>query len=296
MSQTQRVGTATPAGSGPGRAKLLLGGLAFGLLTLGALAWQFWRIPPDVATPRVADLSLVHLLLILLVLPVETVAAALRIRLLCGALGSPVGFWPAVQAEWANAGISILTPSQSGGGPGQIYMLSRAGVSVPTALTVSLISFLGTTVGLTLMGAYAIVSGLAVTSALLAALAALAAIGGTMLAAALVPDAICGTLGAILRTVRRLAGRVPPGDLIDRLDRLTARLCDVVYTYRDNVRRFLRVGKTTFAWVCLLSLTFLAARCLLPYLILQVLGLRTATLGEVVEAQVVLIFLVFFAP
>ena len=58
-----------------------------------------------------------------------------------------------------------LTPSQTGGGFAQIYMLYRAGVSVGTALTISLLSFLGTLVGLLGMGLYSIFVGRAGESA-----------------------------------------------------------------------------------------------------------------------------------
>ena len=293
-----------------GGTKLALGGLLFLGLTVGVLWWQFSRIPPDGAAPRWPEIRWGYLGLILLCLPVESIASALRIWVLCRALPPRVGLWTCVKAEWANAAISLLTPSQSGGGPGQIYMLSRAGVSVPTALTISLISFLGTMVGLLVMGLYSLfVSGLAATGPLLAgAIWALAAISAAMLVAALAPGLFRVALGALSRAACRLAGADkrlrdwwPPraartGPPVDRMDPLTARLADMIYTYRDDVRRFLRVGKASFAWVCLLSLVFLFSRCLLPYLCVRFLGIQASTLGGIVEAQMALIFLVFFAP
>ena len=67
------------------------------------------------------------LALLLLCLPLETLASSLRIWLLCRVLQPGIAFWTCVKAEWANVAVSLLTPSQSGGGPGQIYMLSRGG-------------------------------------------------------------------------------------------------------------------------------------------------------------------------
>ena len=48
--------------------------------------------------------------------------------------------------------------------------------------------------------------------------------------------------------------------------------------------------------MCLLSLAFLFSRALIPYLCVRFLGLQGSTLGHVFEAQLALIFLVFFAP
>jgi uncharacterized protein (TIRG00374 family) len=77
---------------------------------------------------------------------------------------------------------------------------------------------------------------------------------------------------------------------------LAGKLADAIYTYRDDVGRFLRIGKGSFVWVCLLSVVFLFSRCLLPYLCLRFLGIETAPFGRVVEVQMALIFLIFFAP
>jgi len=38
-----------------------------------------------------------------------------------------VRLWTCIKAEWANVAVSTLTPTQSGGGPGQICVLSRGG-------------------------------------------------------------------------------------------------------------------------------------------------------------------------
>jgi uncharacterized protein (TIRG00374 family) len=80
------------------------------------------------------------------------------------------------------------------------------------------------------------------------------------------------------------------------MDRTTAWLVDLLYAYRDDVRRFLRHGKACFGAVCLLSLAFLLARALMPYLCARFLGVEGGSLRQIVNSQVALIFLVFFAP
>jgi uncharacterized protein (TIRG00374 family) len=295
---------------GIGFGKLLAGGLGFALLTVGISWYQFHRIQVADEAPRWDQLQWGYLFLIMLCWPVETVASSLRIWLICRILQPGVGLWICFKAEWANVAIAMLTPSQSGGGPGEIYLLSRGGARVGTALTVCLLSFVGTMAGLLCMGLYSLlVSGLAHAGPLFAAATwTIVCIGAGMVLAALWPHSFRFMLVAFSHMMSRIHGICPhPRDCRlrgdpairtsrERLDRLTVRLVDIIYTYRDDVCRFLRDGKATFAWVCLLSLVFLSSRALMPYLCLRFLGITTSTFRQVIEAQVALIFLVFFAP
>lgn len=304
------VGPETVAPPRLGSWNLLIGGAAFVVLTVGILWFQFHRIPAGAVGPRWAELRWGYLGLLLLCIPVETLACALRMWVVCRVLEPGVRLWTCVKAEWANVTISALTPSQSGGGPGQIYILNRGGARVGTALTISLLSFVGTMVGLLLMGLYSLlVSGIAAAGALFAAAVwALTAISALMVLAAMAPGLLRAPLAAVSRALCRVAGgRLALGDWwppcaartgppVERVDPLTGRLLDLLYTYRDDVARFVSRGKASFAWVCLLSLVFLLARCVIPYLCLRFLGVEAASLRWVVEAQMALTFLVFFAP
>jgi uncharacterized membrane protein YbhN (UPF0104 family) len=290
---------------------LLWGALAFIALTGGVFWWLFARASGDHAGPALADLRWGYLVLLLLVLPVESVMSAARIWLICRVLHPGVSFWTCLQSEFANVATAMLTPSQSGGGPGQIYILNRgAGVCVGTGLTATLLSFMGTMVGLLLLGLYSLlVAGIGTSGPLfLAPVWMLTLITAGLLLGAKWPDLCRLGLGALSRAVWHVLRRPetaadwwPPhvarvGPAVDRMDRWTARLVDLLYTYREDVRRFLLHGKACFAAVCLLSVSFLLARALMPYLCARFLGVEGGSLREIVEVQMALIFLVFFAP
>src|SRR5262245_45335490 len=290
--------------------RLLGGGLAFAALTAGIFWYQFRGIASGADVPRWAGLQWRYLALIVLCLPVETLVSGLRIWVLSRTLHPGLGLWPCIEAELANVAMNLLTPAHSGGGPGQVYMLSRHGVRAGTALTVSLLGFLGTMVGLLGMGLYSVlISGLGRANALFTgSVGVLGIVAVAMVVAGIEPALFRIALGGLSRRVARLRGRedhlrdwwppdgAPSGPPVDRLGRITGHLADVIYTYRSDVRRFLRDGKASFGWVCLLSFVFLFSRCLLPYLCLEFLGIRTGTLGQVIEAQMALIFVVFVAP
>ncbi|HEV8457952.1 MAG TPA: lysylphosphatidylglycerol synthase transmembrane domain-containing protein [Methylomirabilota bacterium] len=302
--------TATTGPSGLGRAKLTAGGIAFVLLTVGIFWYQFHRIQAGDAAPGWDQLRWGYLALILLLLPMEALACGLRIWIVCRVLEPGVSLWTCIKSEWANEFVAMLTPSQSGGGPGQIYILNRGGASVGTALTITLISFVGTMIVLFCMGLYSlVVSGISKTGPLfVTAAGTLTVISALMISAAVCPGVFRAVVAALSRGFSRLIGapgRIegwwPPsaprsGPPVDCMDRLAAKLSDLLYNYRDDIARFTRQGKGAFVWVCVLSPVFLFSRAFMPYLCVRFLGIEASSAREIVEAQMALIFLIFFAP
>jgi hypothetical protein len=292
-----------------GGAKLVIGSVIFVLLTVGIFWYQFHSIAGGEG-PTWDQLRWKYFLLILVCLPVETICAALRIWLLCRVLHPGVRLWTCIKAELSNVTISLLTPSQTGGGPAQVYMLSRAGVGVGTSLTISLISFTGTMMTLVLIGVYSVfVSNIGDMTPLFAtAFWSVIVILLAMIIAAFSPKLIRVVLGHFSRMIWRLRGRhgilhdwwpprsertAPPSD---RMGHTTCKVVDLIYTYQDDVSRFLRQGKAAFAWVCLLSSAFLFSRTLMPYLCLRFMGIEASNFSHIMEVQMMIIFLVFFAP
>jgi hypothetical protein len=304
----------TPVLRTPSR-KLLGGGLGFFVLTVGVFWWLFARVPGGHAGPALADLRWGYLALILLVIPVETLAAGLRMRIVSRTLQPGVRFGTCVRAELANAAMNLLTPAHSGGGPAQIYMLTRAGVPAGTALTISLVGFLGTMVGLAGMALYCLLATSVHAGPLfVTSVGAILTLSLAMTLGAACPDLLRRSVSSVARALWVLAGRrwpledwwppdaAPQGCAVDRLGRVSRRLVDLIFTYRDDVRRFIRVGGPSFGWVCLLSTVFLGARVALAILCVRFLGLGgpeglgTASLRHIAEGQLQLIFIMFFAP
>jgi len=319
MSETKREGeTRSAIGpptsdrelTGVGRSQLAAGGVTFLLLSVGIFWYQFHRIEPGNTALRWNQLRWGYLGLILLCLPLESLFAAVRTRVVYRTLQSGVRLWTCIKAEWVNVAMNTLTPSHIGGGPGQIYIFSREGVCAGRALTASLLSFVGTMVGLLCLGLYSLfVPTAGVMRPLFEATVwTLIALSAVMVVAAIWPGILRGVLSRVSRTLRRwevtcqpLQDWWPPQDArsgspVDRLGRLTGKLADLIYTYQSDVRRFLRAGKRSFLWVCLLGLGFLMARAVIAYLCIRFLGIETSSLRHIVEVQMALIFLIFFAP
>jgi uncharacterized protein (TIRG00374 family) len=277
------------------RIKLALGSIVFVLLTATIFLYQFSRIEHGEETFTWSGLRFEYLWLMLLCLPFDTLASGLRIWLVCHVLQPGTGFWTCLKAEWANSGIAMLTPSQTGGGFGQIYILYRGGVNVATATTISLITFLGTMVSLLVVGLYSVfVSGTSMGSLFSAAIWPLTIIVGLMTTALLWPGSFRFAVNRTLQAYRRISNM--PDSHQGRMELTASKLIGLVYDYHHGTWKFIRAGKAQFAGVCLLSFVFILARCLMAFLCLRFLGIGNSTVGDVLEIQMALLFLLYFAP
>ncbi len=292
------------------RGKLAVGAAGFVLLTSGVFWYQFSRVSPGAAAPSWNDLRWGYLALILLCLPVETATCGLRTWVMTRVLQPSVSLWSCIKAEWANVAISTLTPTQSWGGPGQIYILSRGGASVGTSLTIMLLSCIATLGALLALALYSLL--VAHTDGawpvFVTVIWSFLGIGSTMALVAIWPGPFRAALATLSRALWRLRGRRHPlqewwppavaqkGPAVDRMGPLTARIVDLIYTYRTDVSRFFRQGKAAVLYVCLLSLPFPISRAVIAFLCLRFLGIEGSDFRHVLEMQLILILLEFFAP
>jgi uncharacterized membrane protein YbhN (UPF0104 family) len=207
--------------------------MVFILLTASIFIYQFSRIEHGEETFTWSGLRFEYLWLIILCLPFDTLASGLRIWLVCHVLQPGTRFWTCLKAEWANSGIAMLTPSQTGGGFGQIYMLHRGGVSVSTATTISLITFLGTMVSLLVVGFYSVlISGATLGSLFSVTIWPLTIIIGLMTTALLWPGLFRAAVSHTLKAYRRITN-APYSDQ-DRMELTANRLIAIVYDYHHG--------------------------------------------------------------
>ena len=296
--------------SGRNRGKLLIGGLVFLLLTLAIFGFQFHRIQAGDIVPRLSQLRWGYLLLILCFLPVEALALGLRMWIVCRVLQPGISYWTCFQADLANSGIALLTPSQSGGGIGQIYFLNRGGARIGTALTTTLVTFVGTLLALLAFGFTSLlVTGVGPSGALFTgAVTTMALVSAFLFFSGVCPGFFRTGIGAVSRFIWRIRKKRyplhdwwPPGHSctgfpIDRMDAICAKMAGSVYTHQADLRRFLRRGKLGFLAVCGLSLTFLVSRIFLAYFCVRFLGIEESNAREIFEMQMALIFLTYLAP
>jgi uncharacterized protein (TIRG00374 family) len=284
--------------------RLICGGLMFIGLTVGIFWFQFSKIPAGNPPEVWSQLQWRYLLWLLLFLPVDTVAAGLRIYVIGRVLQPGVSLWTCLKAEWANLGLAMLTPSQTGGGFGQMYMLSRGGMRLGTALTVSLVSFLGSMVVLLFVGLYALMSSSVahLNVPFKGAFVVFFVVFAGLMIAVCWPGSVRRAARAMTTAVCKIEVRscLPQNSGIRRLSeticRQSKKCIDLCYHHQANMHRYFRLSHSNFLWVCLLSLVFLLARAVMAFLCLRFLGIPVAEVGRVLQTQMCLIFLIYFAP
>jgi hypothetical protein len=234
----------------------------------------------------------------------------LRMWVVCRVLQPGIRFWTCFQADLANSGIALLTPSQCGGGAAQIYILNRGGARIGTALTATLLTFIGTMCALLFLGFYSLlISGIGGTGPLFTgAVTALALVSGFMIFSAAFPGVFRIGIAATSRFIWRIRKKNyvlhdwwPPGQSrecspADRMDSFSGKLAGFLYSYRADLAEYLRRGKSSFAAVFLLSVAFLGSRFLLAYFCVRFLGIQDSSLGKIFEIQMALQFLTYLAP
>lgn len=290
--------------------KILFGALLFLGLTAGVFWYQFANIDDGSAGPTWSGLRWDFALVIVLALPLDPLATTARMWLVGRVLHPDIRFWTCFKADCANVAVSMLTPSQSGGGPAQVYMLSRDRVPVGTALAVSMLSFLGTLIGLSVIGSYSLLASTQeiVTRPLFAAAVwAVTLLVVVMVASALAPSLFRAPIAMLSRGFARLTGRAdrpadwrppdaaPGSPPVDVMGRYAAKLSDVLYTYSRDVTRFFKQGKLAFLGAIAGTLGFLFARGLLAYLSVRFFGIE-ASFVQVLEIQMAVVFVVYFSP
>jgi len=107
-----------------------------------------------------------------------------------------------------------------------------------------------------------------------------------VMAAAMIVIAVCPRCIAVVAVPIERIG----------LRRLSARIVTAAHTFQHDVLTFLRAGKLAFVWVCVLTVVLFLARFVIAYACIGLLGLAPPPLARVVETQIAITFLVYFAP
>jgi uncharacterized protein (TIRG00374 family) len=125
----------------------ILSALAIFFLTSDTGSWtDFRRIAPG------------HAALAAFLMVTQWCLNALRFKILLNSLDNKVSFATSFKAFMSNVFMSAITPSQTGGGPMQIYVLSRSGVSISRAFAgclmgavLTVVSLLSTTLAILIL-------------------------------------------------------------------------------------------------------------------------------------------------
>jgi uncharacterized protein (TIRG00374 family) len=220
----------------------------------------------------------------------------LRFQILINTFEQQVSFWTSFKAFMANVFLAAMTPSQTGGGPLQIYILNRAGVPVPRAFAACLVGAVLTVICLIVSNL--IVLGLSaelrlgmgphvgtVFTIAVAVFVALAALFVLSLVRITWFKRAAGWLAAIFWRVRRSQPRYS----------VTKRLIRGLDQYRESMLAFAGAKKGRVAAAGLVTMIAMASNALIAPALVAGLNAGGYPL-KVFLMQFVLLFIGYFSP
>jgi uncharacterized protein (TIRG00374 family) len=235
------------------------------------------------------------LLLALGLVLLDWLLAGLRIFVFASRLQPGISFLGCVRAGLANIFMGGVTPSQTGGGPGQIYVLYKEGMPVFDAMVVSFLGgFLGTVLFLPLCSILFILffEPVSVDLRLVYLLRVSFAVFLFFIALA-----VAGLVNPVFvkRAARGFAGLIPPLDRwLDRRGYLEG-ADQLVDRYHTMMKFFIGRGKSAFLTGFILSAAIYINKFTIAYVVIRGLGIEASWL-EVIYTQLVLIMVFYFAP
>jgi hypothetical protein len=247
--------------------------VSFTALTVAGLLALFVLGAPEGTPPRLADLRLGFLLPVVASALLDVILGAWRLQIFIRRIRPGISFWLPVRADLAGRFISAVTPSQSGGGPAQVYVLHRGGIPVPETLSFLVVNFISTLLFILLAGGGSVwlfrdQFGEGVLRRLIQYGFALVAAGLVLMLVAIVrPDLVS-------RPLERIARRSGEDGLLAVIRRVAGLLVDSLELYRSACRRFVRESAVlpvaSFGGTILLYLNKFA----LAWLIMRGLGVE----------------------
>lgn len=276
------------------RPKIIRGIKLFVALTLIGLLVILYRSSFADSFTLLKEFNLKHLILIVLLLAFDWIISGARILVFAAKVHPGITLAGCIRASLANVFLGGVTPSQTGGGAGQIYILYKEGMGGIDATVVSFLGFFNSVIFLSTAGIVINIffkpqfnsqplQYFSTTTITLFSLICAAVI------LALIDPALLESV------VRTSLGIIPV--LKRRLDRsvILKKLFEATERYHNLMHDFLRRGKRVLAAGMLLTACIYFTKFVIAYLVIGGLGID-ADFWQVIYLQLILILIFYFSP
>jgi len=277
------------------RGKIRKGLVIFILLTVSALTVIFLKTHTGDTMTAFRNFNFAYLAIVLVLSFGDMCMGALRnhiyFRKLCPGLRFRVSF----KANLANIFMGAVTPSQSGGGPAQLYIYYKAGVSVGKSISVSVLNYLATLVFFLVAAGFSLKvlsdSFSKTMHDLIVFCFVVFAIQFVVIVLIVLKP------GFVLKLSTKLAGKLcswlPRFE--DRINRITDKLVSEVTAYKDSCKLFLNKHPLILLLSILFTCVLYMNKFFLAYFIMLGLG-ASGHLVEVLCIQAIVLFICYFSP
>ena len=279
----------------PSWSKVRRGLRIFVVLSTVGLVFVLYRSSFAASVQHLRSFQWQFLLLATAMMVLDWLAAGARIYVFASKLQPGISYRGCVRAGLANIFLGGVTPSQTGGGPGQIYVLYKEGMPVFDAMVVSFLG--GFLCSALFLPACGIAATLLFDPVSIDYRLRYLVEGSSIALGLIVVLAVIGLIdpAAVQRGTRRLLGWLPPlGRWLERKGVVDITM-DLIERYHHMMKYFIARGKRTFAAGLILPAIVYFNKFLIAYVVLRGLGVA-ADFWEVIYSQIVLILIFYFAP
>jgi len=279
------------------RKHILRGVRLFVLLTILGFAVIFFFTTSRESLKALQSLKVEFLFLALLLVLVDLSLGSLRIYIFfTKEILKKVRFIDCAKANLTNTFVSAITPSSTGGGPGQLYSLNRSGVPLSGAVSITMINFFSTLLFflltyvlvffLTREGIFAKGLTYLVRFSFLTFFAAF-----LLITVMLIKPKSLHILFRIFSFVTRMIWRKNEEKRKKFLDKIE----DQVVQLRFYLQHFFHKQKHTLFFSFMLTVMIYFNKYLMAYVIIKGLGLNVSFL-QVMYLQIIQFFILYFSP
>jgi glycosyltransferase 2 family protein len=277
------------------RAKIKKGLIIFVLLTVAALTVIFLKTHTGDTMKALKNFNFAYLAVVLVLSFGDMCLGALRNHIYFRKLYPGLSFGVSFRANLANIFMGAVTPSQSGGGPAQLYIYYKAGVSIGRSISVSVLNYLATLIFFIVAAGFSLS---VLSDSFSKTMHDLIVFCFVVFAIQLVIFILIVLRpGFVLKLTAKLASKLcswfPRFE--GRINRITGKLVTEVTAYKDSCKLFVNEHPLILLLAIFLTCVLYMNKFFLAWFIMLGLG-ATGHLVEVLCIQALVLFICYFSP
>ncbi len=277
------------------RAKIRKGLVIFILLTVCALTAIFLKTNTGNTLTAFRNYNFGYMAVVLVLSFGDMCMGALRNHIYFRKLNPGLRFLVSFKANLANIFMGAVTPSQSGGGPAQLYVYYKAGVSVGKSISVSVLNYLATLIFFLVAAGFSLkVLSDSFSRTMYDLIVFCFVVFAIQFAVVIL---IVLKPGFVLKIAtglsKKLCSWMPKFE--DRINRITGKLVTEVTAYKDSCKLFINKHPLILLLAILLTCVLYMNKFFLAYFIMLGLG-GSGHLVEVLCIQAIVLFICYFSP
>jgi glycosyltransferase 2 family protein len=277
------------------RRTILRGMTLFLVITVAAMTGLFLYTNTGVSLSALDDLRPAFLLIIIPLVFLDLLLGALRIHVFVRKLNRSARLWLSFRANLGNIFMGAMTPSQTGGGPAQLYILHQGGISIAKGMSLGIINFLSTILVFVLAAGFSLAFlGNSFSSTLVNRLVVAGFIVFCLQLAWVLTAILRPTIfEKLFRGLARAFSRMPL--ITGRVHRLENWFTGFIASYRDTCGFFFRKEPAIVVQSFLMTAVLYLNKFTIAWLLMKGIGGHGAYI-DVVAIHMLIYFISYFAP